>query len=164
MNYKRQNILKFYTALGAVLDQTQPEIKTKGKSTESKLEKVTNDLKKIFLDHSQVYGCTLTYKKKYHEEYPRDLHRNTYECIMKSRIWKRNKVKFYLIPDFTKKGILHYHGIIYNVYKVDAVSIMKWWRRNYGFAKFEDNIKYSDKWIQYITKDVGTTGLWPVVS
>ncbi len=107
---------------------------------------------------SQKYGATLTLKKKYHNDDPMYIHRLVEEKILGSRIWKGKK--YIMFSEFTKNGIIHYHGIFYDMYQVEFVKLMNWWRRIFGFVKIEMEIIHYDCYIKYITKGQGKTGLW----
>lgn len=92
---------------------------------------------------------------------PKELHRYIHNKIVKSRVWK--KIKFVMFPEFsTINGNLHYHGIIYDEYQTVVMKCIKWWRRNFGFAKPELEIRHYDNWMNYITKDINKTGLWTI--
>jgi len=123
------------------------------------LQKTLEGIKKV----SQMSGFTLTFKPKYHNEDDILLHRNVQYKLLRSNIWK--KISYILIPEFTsKKGQLHYHGIIWNNYDTSVMKAIKWWRRIYGYAKPELRIRSRDNWIRYICKDFGKTGLWAITN
>ncbi len=155
---KQRNILEFYKKLGGLLDQAQPE----------KMEKTNGDkknnlllrLNSIFRNNTQVYGITCTLGKKCDYNDPLFMHRMIVRKLCRSTLWR--KQKYLLIPEFTDNGRLHYHGVIYNCYEVEAIRLSQWWKREFGFTKFEKEIRYPNKWIDYILKDIGKTGLWTI--
>ncbi len=153
----RINVSKIKEKVGLLLDQAQPESKKCDTSNVCR-NKILNRLNNIFDDYTQVYGITLTFKLKFSDYCDEVLHREIKERIDKSTLFKQTK--YVLFPEYTQKGTLHYHGIIYDCYQVEYMKCVKWWRRNYGFVKPELKIKYPKKWIQYITKDLGKTGLY----
>lgn len=120
---------------------------------------ILNKLNMIISENTQMYGCTFTFKRSFHNDDPVYLHRMTEKEINKSRIWKDKK--YILFAEFSPKGgILHYHGIIYGCYQTEFLRLCNWWRRKFGFVKPELEIRHPDKWRDYITKDYGKTGLW----
>ncbi len=136
-----------------VLDQTMPNL------GHYNLAKQVIDQKLIQIDNiSQRYGATLTLKKKYHNDDPLYMHRLIEKKILGSHIWKNKK--YIMFAEFTKKGIIHYHGIFYNMYQIEFIKMMNWWKRIFGHVKIEIEIRHYDCWIKYITKDQGKTGLW----
>ncbi len=151
--------MEIYKNVGLeVLDQTQP-----------KLAKVSyNPCKEVLMKElmiindkfSQVCGVTLTLRKKFHDVDPKDMHRMIHERISSSRVW--HEKKYILIPEFTKNGILHMHGVIYDEYQTIVIKLVNWWRRTYGFAKIELKINNYKNWTNYILKDYGKTGLWTI--
>lgn len=156
MEYKVTNILEFYKKLGGLLDQAQPA--KVEKRIGDKKENLLNKLKKVFSDNTQVYGITCTLGRKCDYDDPLFMHRIILRKLTKSTLWR--KQKYILIPEFTDAGRLHYHGVIYGCYEVEAVRLSKWWKREFGFTKFEKEIRYPQKWVDYILKDIGKTGLW----
>ncbi len=159
---KTKNILDYYQLdCVEILDQHIPK-KTeicKNQLTERKSEYIEY-LTKCCEYYSQYSGFTLTLKTKYHDDDPVWLHRHIHNTILKSRIWK-GKI-FCLRPEFTKKGVLHYHGIIFDEYQTTVLQLLNWWRRNYGFVKPELKIRHNKKWIEYMFKDYFSTGLWTI--
>ncbi len=143
-----------------LLDQTQPAISKMSNKDEynPSIEVIRKELDKISKNYSQVCGFTLTFKKKYHSSCDKWLHRKVHNEIKKSKIWK--DTKYIIFCEYTKKGILHYHGIIYDSYEIQVMRCIKWWRRLYGFAKPELKLINKQNWLTYITKDYGKTGLW----
>ncbi len=153
---------EIYNKIGVeVLDQ--PQQKKSGLVLEkdvynpsiAELEKV---LKLVIDNYTDVCGFTLTFKRKYHMDDDRWLHRDVQNSIVKSRKWK--DIKYIMFPEYTKNGNLHYHGIIWDEYQTVVMDCLKWWRRKYGFAKPELKLNSKFNWIKYITKDYGLTGLW----
>ncbi len=167
MTYKTpENIAVIYKriikSLGAVLDQTQTRKikKTSGPQLE-KFNKLHKEIENIFGNFSQVYGITVTLSKKYSLDDPLQMHRFIQRKINRSRLWKARK--YILIPEFSEiNSNLHYHGLIYDCYELEAVRLSKWWKREFGFTKLEKEIRHPEKWSTYILKDINTTGLWPL--
>ncbi len=126
------------------------------KPTKDMLLSKCNEISKF----SQRYGATLTLKKKYHNDDPLYLHRLVEQKIRKSTLW--NHSKYILFAEFTRQGILHYHCIIWDMYEIQYVNLMNWWRRIFGYVKMEKEIVHYNCWIKYITKDYGKTGLWTI--
>lgn len=168
------NILDYYKpkVLGVILDQPK---------TEKIKCPIGSNIKNILMSKlfsldpiTDKFGVTLTFnQKKFNNDDPKYIHRLIVKKITKSRIWK--DVKYILFPEFDKNGNLHYHGVIWGVYQIKCIRCVKWWRRNFGFAKPELEIKYyvckckevcerrsinSWCWVHYISKDFGKTGLW----
>lgn len=106
---------------------------------------------------SQLSGFTLTLSKKYHNDDDYWLHCKIRSELRKSTVWKNKS--YIIFPEFTKKGTLHYHGIMWNEYEADVMRCVKWWRRKYGFVKPELQINNRKNWLKYITKDYGKVGL-----
>ncbi len=150
------NIIK-RKALGLeVLDQTQRDFRSYNPAKEVILKK-TKEIEKF----SDKCGATLTLKKKYHNDDPLYMHRLVEAKLTKSTLW--NKRKYILFPEFgSKNGVLHYHGIFWDMYQIEFVKLINWWRRTFGFVKMELEIRHYDCWIKYITKEHGKTGLWTI--
>ncbi len=151
-------LFNMYSELGLdLLDQTQRKFKCDSvPSTRVVLMAKLKTLNNL----TQVSGATFTLKRKYHDDDDVWLHRYIHRSIIRSRIWKDKE--FILIPEYTKKGILHYHGVIFNSYESEVMKMIKWWRRLYGFVKPELKIINIENWTKYITKDYGKTGLWTI--
>ncbi len=149
-------------ALGLeLLDQTQSEITDAIHNTPKEDNIVREAIIKVLnlaIRESDTVGVTFTLKRKYHNEDNKWMHRYIQEKIEKSRIWK--KKKYVLIPEFTSSGNLHYHSIIWGSYQCEVMKMVNWWRRTFGFAKAELELRHPECWIKYITKDYGKTGLW----
>lgn len=141
-----------------ILDQTQ---RKKGYYNPS-IEFINNKLNKIIDNSSDVCGVTLTFRKSYHNDDDKYIHKLVISTLKKSRIWKNKN--YILFPEYTKNGVLHYHGIIWDHYQSEVMSCVKWWRRKYGFVKPELELKNRYRWIEYITKNYGKTGLWTIMS
>lgn len=108
--------------------------------------------------NTHFHGFTFTFKQKFHQDDPKFLHNYVYNKISKSRIWKNKK--FVMFPEFTKNGILHYHGVIIDEWQIESVRLINWWRRLFGFVKPELEVNNRDRFIKYITKDRNKNGLW----
>jgi len=117
-------------------------------------------LSSIIDNCTQICGFTLTLKKKFHNDDDKYIHRLVSKKIKDSKVWK--DIKYMIFPEYTKKGNLHYHGIIWDEYDYTVIQLMKWWRRQFGFAKPELKLNSPYNWIQYITKDYGQVGLWTI--
>ncbi len=137
-----------------LLDQTKPK----------KCNPVTEYIKHLIntkIDKfSQVSGFTLTLKKKYHDDDSVWIHRYIHAKILKSSVWKDKN--YILIPEFTKAGNLHYHGIIWDHYDITVMRCIKWWRREFGYAKPELELRNYKNWSKYILKNYLKTGLWTI--
>ncbi len=145
-----------------LLDQTQRKnshIPEKDVYNPSK-EVVLKHLNNLINNSSDICGFTLTLKKKYHNDDDKWMHRQIHNGIRMSRVWYDKK--YILFPEYTKKGVLHYHGVMWDEYQTEVMRCIKWWRRKYGFAKPELKINNKNNWIKYITKDYGNTGLWTI--
>lgn len=149
-----------------ILDRTQAD--SRNKFTDSEEEAIRQDVlacKGVIMDKlnkvikfSDMCGFTLTFRREYHNDDPAYLHRLVENRILKSRVWK--DVKYMMFCEYTKNGILHYHGCTWDCYQIQVIRIINWWKRSFGFAKPETDVKHPDKWIEYITKDYGKSGLW----
>jgi len=148
-----------------ILDQTTAKKVTLGKKGEynPKTEYVQKACSLLLSNKiTQMSGFTLTFKRKFHTDDPLWLHRHIEGLIIKSKIW--NTKSYMLFPEFTKKGALHYHGIMWNEYNVEVVRSINWWRRKFGFVKPELEIRNIDNYIRYITKSYSKTGLWTIMN
>ncbi len=170
-----RNILDFYKAesVGSVLDQNQQN--TEERRADDKVVFKNLFHKLISLNEmTQVYGITLTFRSTYHKDDPESLHRAIYKDLMSQAKWKKNN--FFLFPEFTEKGILHYHGVVWDCYELPFIQMSKYWHRKFGFAKVELKIKYyycgngkecmyNEKtvpkscWCHYCIKDYDSVGL-----
>ncbi len=175
----------YYKKVGFdILDQTQREKAEKSNSTQlhpvdvfSTIWEKIHKVNKV----TQKYGVTLTFKRKFHDIDPLELHRMVIKKMGNSRMCK--KINYILIPEFTSKGQLHYHGIVWDSYQLPFIKFSKWWKRTYGFSKEELDIRYyfcgsidykkclqkevskaKHCWSHYITKSVGKTGLWTLTN
>lgn len=122
--------------------------------TYSKYREILKNIK------SDYHGVTLTFKSKFLEEDPLDLHRIVQQVLSNSTLW--NKQRYYLFPEFTKNGNLHYHGVIIGCYEVTTMRMINMWRRKFGFVKPELQIQHHNEWMDYITKS-SNVGLWPFI-
>jgi len=109
---------------------------------------------------SDCRGATLTLKKKWHNEDPKVIHRYIHQKIASSRLWRKHK--YLLFPEFTKKGVVHYHALFWDIYQCPFVKLMNWWRRTFGFAKIELEIRHMNCYINYIMKNYGKVGLYTI--
>lgn len=130
-------------------------------------DKVYSPTKKVLIkklieieNFTDVCGVTFTISRKFHSMDPKDLHRMIYEKLGASRLYKDKN--YILIPEFTSKGILHYHGVIWGSYQCHVMKLVNWWRRTYGFVKVELELRNYLNWINYMLKDYGKTGLWTI--
>ncbi len=142
-----------------ILDQTQQKLCNNQKIQEINItRKVLLKKLKEIENFTDVCGLTLTLKKKYHNDDDKWIHRHIQAKINNSRVWK--DIKYILIPEYTKNGVLHYHGVIWDSYQIKVIKCVKWWRRTFGFVKPELKINKYSNWMKYIIKDYGKTGLW----
>lgn len=147
---------------GVLLDKTKNKLKEMpfagqlDNDVPDYLTKRIRELEKV----SQIGGFTLTFSKKFKNEDPRWLMRYVQEKINNSRVWKGKE--YILLPEFTKNGDLHFHGVLWNCYQVELLQLTRWWSRSFGFTKPEIEIANYDNWIRYIFKDYGKTGLWTI--
>ncbi len=142
-----------------ILDQTQ---RKKRDTYNPTIECIEKKLKYLINNYSDIGGFTLTLKKKFHGDDDKWLHNHIEETIRKSRVWKNKE--YLLFPEYTKNGVLHYHGIMWDEYQIEIMKCIKWWRRKFGFAKPELELKSKYNWIKYITKNYNKTGLWTIIS
>lgn len=168
-----KNILDYYNEEGLlVLDQTlekkgDTDLITDGDCKAqykqlTKLQEIIKDKLLLFNKSSQCYGVTLTFKTKFHSDDPRWLHVYVINLLNRSYLWQHKK--YILYPEFTKKGILHYHGCIKDIYQCEFIKLCLWWSRTFGYVKPELTINNFHNWSTYITKDLGKTGLWTINS
>ncbi len=141
-----------------VLDQIQPDLVDPTELYATR-EVITRKFKELSLV-TQLYGVTLTLKKMYHDDDDTWMHKYIIDKMNKSRVWKNKN--YILIPEYTQQGVLHYHGVIWDMYEVNFMKLAKWWRRTFGYVKPELKIINFNKWIDYITKDYGKIGLWTI--
>lgn len=116
---------------------------------------------RISKSNSQWYGLTLTFKRKFHSSSPRWLHKYAHEKLTRM-FCKKYNCEWYAFPEFTQAGILHYHCIVYNIYEVNMVKMMNSWKRQFGFVKWEKDVRYKDIWIKYCIKDRNRHGLYTI--
>lgn len=152
-----------------ILDQTQrkkgdnPEVVCDDCLLKERQAALRLTLLQLSETNSQFYGFTFTFKKKFHVEDPKTLHKILQQILLSSTTFgSRAPAKYYMFPEFSPTGNLHYHGVIYDCYQVQFIKMCKWWRRKYGFVKVEIEIKHPKKWVNYITKDYCKTGLWTI--
>ncbi len=148
-----------------VLDQTQPKLLCilEKDTYNPSIETINKTLSYVADNYSDVCGFTLTFKKSFHNDDDKWLHRHVHKSLLNQKDWKR--VKYIIFPEFTpKKGVLHYHGIIWDEYEITIMRCLKYWRRKYGFAKPELKLNSIYNWIKYITKDYMKTGLWTITN
>ncbi len=140
-----------------ILDQNPSDNKQKAyEPTKEVINKMLLQIKK----YSDVRGATFTFKLKWHSEDQEILHKYVHEKIVKSRLWKDKK--YILFPEMTKKGVVHYHALFWDIYQEPFVKLIQWWRRTYGFAKMELEIRHYDCYVKYITKNYGRVGLYTI--
>lgn len=154
-----KNILDYYNKGVSLLDKTpvaKPRLKTTVDENITLL--VIKEKIKLIESFTDVIGVTLTLKKKFHDSDDSWLHREIQCKLIKSNTFK--KLKYILVPEYTKNGNLHYHGIIWDSYQLQYMKAIKWWRRNYGFVKPELKINNYANWTNYMFKDYYKTGLY----
>lgn len=107
---------------------------------------------------TQKIGFTLTFNKNYHE-IDSDI---LYNFLLKFiKQYFGSEIEYIIAPEYTDKGVIHFHGIIYNCYQRYINRILNKWRDQYGFIKME--YKISPKWEEYIIKDMDAVG-YPIVT
>lgn len=152
----------------------QPEVplNSNSYSIDKELLKIETSLR------DDVYGFTLNpdpkciikvRNKRYRvEQVPGDvLQEWLFDKIKKSRVWQgSNKldvnIKYFIFPEISQSGKLHWHGIIYNCCPPWALAIKAWCNRciTRGMGmKLEMRISKVHEWLQYITKEYGISGL-----
>lgn len=136
----------------SILDQPIPEKDTTVSNA------ILNSVQLLLIECSQISGFTLTFKKKYHEDDDLELHRYVEQYLLKSKCW--NKTQYVLFSEYTSKGNIHYHGVMFNQYQINVMKCIKSWRRKFGFVKVELEIRNVRNWYDYITKNYGKIGLW----
>ncbi len=112
----------------------------------------------FYFTSTQKYGITITLKPEYHTMDSLTMHRKIEEYFAENF----DNVKYIIIAEFTKKAVIHWHGIIYNEYQLAISQKISSIKNVYGFIQMEWRI--SPHWEKYIIKDIGTTGLWPIIS
>ncbi len=151
-----RNILSYYPSEKGVvyLDQTLPEKRRLSLVVREALLKKFINIPNIY---SQYYGITLTFTRKWKELDPDYLHKLVKTHVCKSLLFK--KTKYYLFPEFTEAGDLHYHGVIYDCYELPFFKIVAHWKRVYGWAKPEKKIRNWKNFSDYCYKHIDITGL-----
>ncbi len=160
---------------GFVLDQTQPRIRIKTRGTNIVFEHILKAMAGIQVI-DQKYGITLTFNKRFHRDDPNYLHKLTKLFFVKYN----QDFKYIIFSEFTKKGILHFHGVIWNCYQLPFIKMANAWTKRYGYVKKELNIRHyfcgtinncsikkamlkskeeSKCWMHYIMKDYQINGL-----
>ncbi len=165
--------------VGVVLDQTQP---TKCERSDGSKVVWNNILKQLIKvnNSSQKYGLTLTFRSSFNLDDPLILHRVTEEFMNKYNA----KFQYIGFAEFTKRGNIHYHLVIWDCYLLPLISFCKAWQRKFGIYRLEDPIKYyyclnikqcnikrimlrpkkeSKCWLHYIIKN-HPSGLWPLTN
>ncbi len=157
---------------GCLLDQPT-KIKAKSITIEDMLIMIIKSY-----NQTPIIGITLTLSAKWHLEDPIIVHRFIEEKINKSTNWKKLN-RYFIFPEFTSEGNLHYHGIIIGNYQSTIMSALTMWKRQFGYVKPEFKLKYlhcnsitkicnqtNQKgksiscWTHYMVKDYNKTGLW----
>lgn len=143
-----------------ILDQPQPAKGCKSEEAYNPVREYIHReiLNRVFPERMLLAGATLTINESHLKDQDETmLHRYIRQRLASSTIWK--KMNYILFPEFGKKGRLHYHAVYWDEYQVVVMKSIKWWRRNYGYAKPECELRHPDKWKQYCAKDYGKTGL-----
>ncbi len=167
-----KKILEYYDKRGHLLDQTTPE-KDLIKSQAAQLSKsfiVKNMLIKYLLatidKDTLVQGFTLTFdlKRKRNKRFLSSYKNKTLFRLANNYIFTHLSEKKYVIcPEFTKKGTLHFHGIIIHSYQIHIVEFIKKYKRRFGNQqKIELELKDHRNWIKYMFKDSDKVGL-PII-
>ncbi len=147
-------------SVGSILDKPNPilVVTTNKDEYNPSVETVNKILTKVIDSDLMMSGFTLTLKKKYHNDDDKYIHRLIATKLIKSKIW--NNKSYVLFPEYSAKGNLHYHGVMWNEYQFEVMRCVKWWRRHFGFVKPEMELHSKYNWLKYIIKDYGKTGLW----
>ncbi len=151
-------IIKNKNVFAGVLDKSKQHVQ--GKHTNLSREFIIKKLSDIIKKHSQLCGITLTLKMRFQDRDPKNMHLDIQKKIVNSKVWDN---KYVLIPEFSPKGHLHYHGIIYDHYNVGVVRMSNMWARTFGFTKIEFTLHHPSEWIKYMMKDLGKTGLNTII-
>ncbi len=101
---------------------------------------------------SQKIGFTLTFDTSYHNEDSDILYEYVKEYVKKHFLSYPHLVA----TEFTTSGVMHFHGVFYNLYQRCVVKILRQWKKTYGFIKIEYTI--TPKWEQYIIKESDKIG------
>lgn len=110
---------------------------------------------------SQVVGFTLTFKPSYHHLDPDDLYTHGVTFFTQDMF---KAVDFIALPEFMKSGILHFHGLVWNLYNKQVAKLFRLWWSDYGFVKIEWHIRSYDNWTNYIRKSLHDVGYIPFYS
>lgn len=124
----------------------------------------------VFLSHlnqmkqsrkiTQWYGITLTFNPRFHQEDPLWLHKYIHDKMKKSIVLKKAQYIFY--PEYTNAGVLHYHGLVLDLWPLEFVRFKTWWLRSFGFNKPEMEVRNKDRWIKYCIKQRNRHKLWTI--
>ncbi len=106
---------------------------------------------------SQQIGFTLTFDSSYHN-LDSDV---TYQFMLNyvNEHFKEDD-KYIITTEFTKSGVLHFHGIVFNAYQRYVSKLLVEWKKIYGMVRMEFSI--TSKWRDYIIKDMDIVG-YPVI-
>lgn len=107
------------------------------------------------IEHLDIQEICITYKPKYHKKNPTTLHRETRKYII--RYMKEHeyfKPYYIFVPEFTKAGILHYHGIVYfdNANDYWVADLKRKLGIRFGITQGKAVSNLSNYW-KYIMKD-----------
>lgn len=150
----------------SVLDQT-PNTVTKSQPGEqmSNYKNLHFILEKIKYN-TLKFGITITidpkypYKNRRFKSMDDDKKHKVINAIISDYIKKRNcSLQYIIIPEYSPNGMLHYHGIVWNGYQKVFSNFVKYLRGKIGYCKSEMQLNNYDKWIIYIFKNYGKTGL-----
>lgn len=113
------------------------------------------------------YGITITidpkfpYKNRRFKSMADSQKHDTVKIIIEKYMLKTmSNIQYILIPEYSdNNGMLHYHGIVWNCYQLSFSNFLRKLRGTIGYCKGEFEIKHYDKWLSYIFKNYGKSGL-----
>lgn len=108
------------------------------------------------MNHLDLQEICVTFKSKYHKMNTGYLHNNFKKWFVK---WIKKhlyfKPTYIMIPEFTKAGVIHYHGIIYfdNANDYWTAEIKRLCNNKWGRTQGKKIYNIENYW-KYITKDI----------
>lgn len=124
-----------------------------GGYTEDAKKEVLKNILQIFAKNTQRFGFTMTFRPEFHSHTP-DFQ---YHQLLFFKRDLPKSLKYIIVPEFTEKGNLHFHGIIFNEYDRKCWSVLKKWQLENGFV-YKSKGQLTEKYAVYICKDLTTTG------